>query len=500
MRSTEQQISLEEKLRFFCRKTADILRCDRCSVWFYNTQKTAIRAGFIYQKNSDVFLDGATIIAKDVPDYFEALESKVVIDATDAEIHPATHEFKDIYLKPLGIKSMLDIPLIQAENSIGVICSEYVDKTKIFADHEISFARSVADVIVLAYETEQLKISQIELKEKNESLNAAMEKLVGMQEDLVQHEKMATLGLLIAGIAHEINTPLGAIKASNENLQTGLLNLLNEQFRVISPETLNMSVKLFALAKKESKNISTREERQQIKKIEEQIVTLFPHITNTNFFGRKLFDLGFDDVDSSLIEFVNHPENETIFNFSADLLKLIKSTYTIGLAAEKAGKVVKALNTFSHGNIENEISSFNLNENIESVITLLWNRIKYNTKVHNLISSEVILTGNAEELSQIWTNIINNALQAANNNCNIWIDYAKDESHHLISIANDGPPIPENILPKIFETFFSTKKRGEGTGLGLSIVKKIIEKHNGKIICESNPEKTTFVIYLPINT
>jgi signal transduction histidine kinase len=499
MRSTEQQISLEEKLRFFCRKTADILQCDRCSVWFYNTQKTAISTGFIYLKKTNEFIDGGTIVANDVPDYFSALESKVVIDASDAEIHPATHEFKDIYLKPLGIKSMLDIPLIQAEHSIGVICSEYLNKTKTFVDHEISFARSVADVIVLAYETEQLKLSQIKLKEKNESLNVAMEKLVGMQEDLVQHEKMATLGLLIAGIAHEINTPLGAIKASNENLQTGLLDLLNEQFRMISPETINMSVKLFALAKKESRNISTREERQEIKKIEEQIKSLFPHISNTNFFGRKLYDLGFDDVHSNLNEFINHPENETIFNFSADLLKLIKSTYTIGLAVEKAGKVVKALNTFSHGNIENEISAFNLNENIESVITLLWNRIKYNTKVYNLISSEVILIGNAEELSQVWTNIINNALQAANNKCNIWIDYAKDENHHKISIANDGPPIPENILPKIFETFFSTKKRGEGTGLGLSIVKKIIEKHNGKIICESNPEKTTFVIYLPTN-
>lgn len=499
MRSAEQQISLEEKLRFYCRKTSEILQCDRCSVWFYNPQKTAISTGFIYQKKSNEFLQGTTILAKDVPDYFAALESKVVIDASDAENHPATYEFKDIYLRPLGIKSMLDIPLIQAEHSIGVICSEYNDKSKIFADDEISFARSVADVIVLAYETEQLKLSQLQLKEKNETLNAAMEKLVDMQEDLVQHEKMATLGLLIAGIAHEINTPLGAIKASNENLQTGLLHLLNEQFSVISPEILSMAVKLFALAKKESRNISTREERMQIKKIEEQIATLFPHLTNTNFFGRKLFDLGFDELENSLTEFLLHPENERIFDFSADLLKLIKSTYTIGLAAEKAGKVVKALNTFSHGNIENEISNFNLNENIESVITLLWNRIKYNTKLHNLISSEIIVSGNAEELSQVWTNIINNALQAANNGCNIWIDYSVDDNHHIISITNDGPAIPENILPKIFETFFSTKKRGEGTGLGLSIVKKIIEKHGGKIICESNPEKTTFAIYLPIN-
>jgi signal transduction histidine kinase len=88
-------------------------------------------------------------------------------------------------------------------------------------------------------------------------------------------------------------------------------------------------------------------------------------------------------------------------------------------------------------------------------------------------------------------------LQASNNKCTIWLDYVEDENNHTITISNNGPEIPEYALLKIFDAFYSTKKRGEGTGLGLNIVMKIIEKHNGTIACESNAQKTSFIINLP---
>ena len=497
LRSLPTNLPIDEKIKIIYKKTSETLKCDRTSVWLYNNEKTCITAKYIYLKSEDNFVDGTSIFSKDVPNYFSALESKQVIDAIDAETHPATYEFKEFYLQPLNIKSMLDIPLLQSENSVGVICNEYVGKQKIFNDNEISFARSVADIIVLAYETEQLKQYQEELKQNNQTLNETLKQLLSLQSDIIQQEKMATLGLLIAGIAHEINTPLGAIKASNENIQQGLLDSLIDKLKNISPEIIENSANLFAINKNEIRNNTTREERQYIKNIEEYLKAHFPKIENSHFLARKLVELGFTEFNEELKSFITHTDNVEIIDFACDLNKLQKSTQTIALAADKASKVVKALNTFSHGNIENEISTFNLHENIDSVITLLWNKIKYGSTVVNTISKEIKITGNAEELSQVWTNILNNALQAANNKCTIWLDYSEDENSHIIAVSNNGPQIPEHALSKIFDAFYSTKKRGEGTGLGLNIVKKIIEKHNGNIECKSSEEKTSFIISIP---
>jgi len=496
MRSLPQSMPLDEKLKIIHQKTAENLGCGRTSVWLYNEDCTNISANYIYLQAGDAFIEGTTIWAKDVPAYFNALKDKKVIDATDAEQHPATFEFKETYLQPLHIKSMLDVPLLQAEKSIGVICNEYIGEQKMFLDNDISFARSVADIIVLAYETEQLKKSQDELQEKNNSLNQAIKELVTLQADLVQQEKLATLGMLIAGIAHEINTPLGAIKASNENVEQGLMNGFIEKLKTTPQELIIQSLELFSLVKHGAKNYTTREERQFIKAIEYELKQKFVAITNTNFFARKLVELGFSELEPALAPFLIHPQYQTIVDLAGDLYKLKTSIQTIGLAVDKAGKVVRALNTFSHGNVENEISTFNLFENVDSVITLFWNKIKYKSSLINNINKPLHITGNPEELSQVWTNIINNALQAANYECTIWIDYTEDESNHIISFANNGPQIPEHVLPKIFDEFFTTKKRGDGTGLGLNIVKNIIEKHKGTIKCTSNPEKTTFTITL----
>ena len=497
MRSLPQNMPLDDKLKIIHQKMAENLHCSRTSVWLYSDDHSNISANYIYNQINQTFIEGITIWAKDVPAYFKALGDKKVIEASDAEHHPATFEFKESYLQPLNIKSMLDVPLLQAEKSIGVICNEYIGEQKTFSDNEISFARSVADIIVLAYETEQLKWSQEELKEKNNSLNQAIKDLIGLQEDVVQQEKLATLGMLIAGIAHEINTPLGAIKASNENLEQGLMNGLIEKLKTTPQELITQSLDLFSLLKHYSKNHTTREERQFIKTIEEELNEKNTNIANKNSFARKLVELGFSKLEPALTPFLIHPQYQIIVDLAGDLYKLKSSTQTIGLAVDKAGKVVRALNTFSHGNIENEISQFNLFENVDSVVTLFWNKIKYRTSLINSINKQVLITGNAEQLSQVWTNIINNALQAANYECTIWIDYAEDESNHIISFSNNGPEIPAHILPKIFDAFYSTKKRGDGTGLGLNIVKNIIEKHDGKITCESTEQNTTFTVILP---
>ncbi|TAF42973.1 MAG: sensor histidine kinase, partial [Oscillatoriales cyanobacterium] len=105
----------------------------------------------------------------------------------------------------------------------------------------------------------------------------------------------------------------------------------------------------------------------------------------------------------------------------------------------------------------------------------------------------------ADQLNQVWTNLIHNALQAMKNKGTLTIDLLQEGNYVKVAVTDSGQGIPPEVLPRIFEPFFTTKPPGEGSGLGLDIVKKIIEKHHGKIEVESVPGKTTFTVFLSAN-
>jgi len=107
------------------------------------------------------------------------------------------------------------------------------------------------------------------------------------------------------------------------------------------------------------------------------------------------------------------------------------------------------------------------------------------------------MVGNVDQLTQVWTNIVSNAIHAINGNGTVSFDAKTELDKITIDVSNDGPKIPEEQLSSIFEPFFTTKERGIGTGLGLNIIQKIIENHKGEIACYSNEENTTFRIILP---
>ena len=500
IRSFPSYLDFREKLQLISRRASSILGSQRSSIWFYaDSEKTAIRTEGVFLKDSISFSEPITLEKKIFPAYFEALKSSSEIIASDAVNHPDTCEFSEVYLKPLGICSMLDVPIRRQNEVFGVLCSEYTGTDlKIWTEGEIAFANSIADAISLAYETEQLKISQYNLEEKSKSLEEAMSRLIGMQEDMIRQEKLATLGLLIAGIAHEINTPLGAIKASNQTVSDTLQNELFSSLVAMKQEDFKQSLELFRLYKPETFQLSTREERTMLKEIEEKLCAEHPHLHQPSRYARIILELGYRNLAPELFPFLSLKDNKEIFYFTISLVRMYKSVSTIGIAVDKAARVVKALNNFSHGNLEQISVDFNLYENLDSVVTILWNKIKAGAKVELDVNRDVFLHGNQEELGQVWTNLINNALQASNNKCTIRIRHWKTGAWHHIRFSNDGPPIPAEVLPRIFDAFFTTKKQGEGTGLGLNISRQIIEKHGGSVKVESIPSETSFEILLPV--
>ena len=195
------------------------------------------------------------------------------------------------------------------------------------------------------------------------------------------------------------------------------------------------------------------------------------------------------------------PESDNILDTAYQLVSLQKSTQTIITATERAAKVVFALKTYSRYDTTGEKVLAKIPEGIETILTLYHNQLKQGVEViRNYQDSFPPILCYPDELNQVWTNLIHNALQAMENKGSLKIDVKQQDGSIVVSITDSGKGIPPEILPRIFEPFFTTKPAGEGSGLGLDIVKKIIDKHQGKITVDSSPGQTTFTVFLPINS
>ncbi len=152
--------------------------------------------------------------------------------------------------------------------------------------------------------------------------------------------------------------------------------------------------------------------------------------------------------------------------------------------------------------MEKKRNNFNHNKLIDEVLNFLYPSIlDGNVKINKKITEEITLYGYADEIRQVFINIIFNAIDVLNHhrisNPTIEIkSYIENDTHLILSISNNGPMIPFELSKTIFEPFFTTKKLG--TGLGLFVCKEIIEKHKGNLTCSSTPELTIFTIKLPL--
>jgi signal transduction histidine kinase len=176
-----------------------------------------------------------------------------------------------------------------------------------------------------------------------------------------------------------------------------------------------------------------------------------------------------------------------------------KSTKNIATATDRAAKIVFALKSYSRYDQSGSKVIANITDGIDTVLTLYHYQIKHGVEVvRNYGTNLPSVLCYPDELNQVWTNLVHNALQAMGNKGVLKIDVKHQANAISVSITDSGPGIPPEIMPRIFEPFFTTKPPGEGSGLGLDIVQKILEKHQGALQVESVPGQTKFTISLPI--
>lgn len=347
---------------------------------------------------------------------------------------------------------------------------------------------------------EELGYLNDELENQKENFQALIDNLTQTQEQLVQSEKMVALGQLIAGIAHEINTPLGAIKASVGNMDDALQKLI-EQIRKVMMDDDTSAKELFfetlQVANPGSSSISSREKRQLRQLIADRFAPI--GIADPVNLAETLIYLNITDLNQPVFSLINSEKAAYSVDLAKNFVSILKNKNTIYVAAEKASKVVFALKKFIHQDQTGEKTLTDIVDGIETVLTLYHNQIKYGIEVIREFQAVPHILCYADEIHQVWTNIIHNALQAMGQTGILKVGTYSDDNKIVIKISDTGHGIPHEIREKIFEPFFTTKKRGEGSGLGLDIVKKIVEKHDGEIYFESEPEKgTTFFVKLPI--
>lgn len=297
--------------------------------------------------------------------------------------------------------------------------------------------------------TEDLKVAQEKLEDMNKNLKKKVEEQTTM---LIQSDKMASIGLLAAGIAHEINNPVAFMNSNLASMKSYSLSIHDVLSRYQNLE----------------KYVASGSKKKAMQCITEI---------------RELWE-----------------ENKMDFIFG-DLVELIDDSLE---GAERISKIVRDLKSFARVKSE-DVEEVNLNEVIDTTLNIIWNEIKYKTEIVKEYGELPPIKCFVQKISQVFMNLLTNAAQAIEKKgtIRIFTRYLKEgigKGCIEARVSDDGVGIPKKHLTKIFDPFFTTKQDIGGTGLGLKITYDIITAHGGTIRVESEEGKgTTFIIRLPLN-
>jgi two-component system NtrC family sensor kinase len=341
-----------------------------------------------------------------------------------------------------------------------------------------------------------------DLEWTNEALLKAYEDRQQAEAQMILTEKMASLGQFVAGIAHEINTPSSAINAAIVNVTEGL-QAVGRQVPLLATEGPPPELRgpFHALVDKAlsvdfgRKRSSTAEIRHRARELEAAL--LARGLPNPRELALTYSRLGLHEDVRRLADSAPGPLPPPALAFLEGIGNLAIAVSDIRVSIEAITRMVKALRHYSHLD-RAEMAEADIHDGLETTLTILRNQIRYGIVVERHYSRLPPIVCNINELNQVWTNVIHNAIQAMNGVGRLTIETAPTGEGVAVRITDTGPGIPDTIRGRIFDPFFTTKDQGEGTGLGLGIAQQIVQRHQGQIRVDSEPGRTCFEVRLPL--
>jgi signal transduction histidine kinase len=346
----------------------------------------------------------------------------------------------------------------------------------------------------------ELELARKDLINLNNSLeekaNRTEESLKAAESELLEGEKLTVLGRLAAGVAHEMNTPLGAITSSADNLSNILRAMFKDGLKDADHSTVMEACKL-ADDFTAHDTLTSRQERTERKALEELLRLEYGAGGDAAKHASTLVECGVLSIDKYILDHIYGAQDvEMALGITSTVMKIRKSVSTIEVAAQKAAKVVRALKSYVRNDNVDSATVFDVSRSINDVLLLFGSQLKKGIELHVDMDDQLLIQGNESEISKVWSNLIANAVYAMQNSGNLWIAGTSNNESITLTFSNDGPAIPKEVMNKLFEPFYSTKPIGDGSGLGLSIVSNIVASMNGSIEVDTG-DRTTFTITLP---
>ena len=530
-RAVSAVLELEQVLRKIVDSVARVLHVRVCALWLVDDPervrpdgRVRMTLGAARAKRSDMRMisrgdEVASMVEPLVVIAREVASARTTLRIDDV----STHDHAEAAISAGVNGSLVATPLERKGVVLGVIVIGRSEEARPFSEADSNLLATFADQAAAAVENASLyaevraaseeleakvRLRTTELTAINAELGRTITELRETQAQLVLSERLAGLGQLVAGVAHEINSPSAAIRGTVEAFGATVDRLsvaTAELYRLgLSPDEEQALETVLRGVRDRSDGTSgliapatlRRARRELAGRLEEAGV----EGDSASAVAKIVVELRLDDaeLETVLDLFAGSTERaERISAYMREQMYLHRAVSTIDHAITRIQRIVGGLKSYSHLDQEASRSETDVHDGIESTLVLFDHIVSKGIHVERNYAELPKILAYVDELNQVWTNLIHNAVQALGGEGTITIETRAEDGGVAVSVTDDGPGIPEDVMPSIFEPFFTTKPRGEGTGLGLGIAKKIVAKHQGRVVCDSEPGQTRFTVWLP---